>query len=207
MPSRKLIWAVVVVAGGVYFLGFSLLEAPARSVLWQLSGAIVTIAATLFFLFDRYLWHLPLVWRVVRRPVLRGTWRGTFQSEYVYPATGTTKDPAEAYLVVTQTYSSLFLRFITAESSAQSVASVLTQESDGSYKIYYVYQNTPPLPVRGTSPIHHGGAILDVRGSPPNLLEGSYWTDRKTQGVLHFNGHSKEAYSDFDSARNGNYAT
>ncbi len=150
MPSRSVIWAVVIIAAGVYFIGLSILDAPARSVLLQLSGAIVTIVAILFFVFDKYLWRLPLVSRVVRRPVLLGTWRGTFQSDYVYPTTGATKGPAEAYLVVTQTYSSLFLRFITAESSAQSMAAVLAQEDDGSFKIYYVYQNTPPLPARST---------------------------------------------------------
>jgi hypothetical protein len=206
MPSRAFIQATVFIAAVIYLLGFTLLDAAPSRILLNLYGAIVAVATILFLVFDRFLWQWPPINKLVRRPVLKGTWRGTVQSDYVTdPETGATKEPTEAYLVVRQTYSSLSVRFMTNESPSQSMVGVLDRERDGRYKVYYVYQNTPPLPVRDGSPIHHGGVILDVQGSPPSKLEGSYWTDRKTQGVLRFDGRSKKLYDDFGSARNGEY--
>lgn len=206
MASRPLVQAIVGLTAVIYFVGLLVLDAPARTVLLQLSGLAVSAVSLLLLAFDRYLWKLPVVRSLARRPVLHGTWKGTFVSDYVYPQTGRREGPTESYLVARQTYSSLHVRFITARSASESMACELRKKEDGRHEIYALYENRPPLLAQGESPVHRGGLILEVVGSPPHRLKGSYWTDRKTQGDLELDGYSKEVRDDFDGAKGGTYA-
>lgn len=206
MPSRTTIWVIVGVAALIYFVGFLVLEAPAGRVLMQLSGLAVMAVSGLLFVFDRLLWKLPVFNYFAKRPVLHGTWKGTFESDYEYPDTGKREGPTEAYLAARQTYSSLHVRFITQRSASESMACELKTKSDGRYEVYAVYENRPPLLDQQESPVHRGGLILDVVGDPAHALRGSYWTDRKTQGDLKLDGHSKNVHDDFDSARRAAYS-
>jgi hypothetical protein len=110
MISRTQLQIAVGVAAGIYVLGFFLLNQPAETVVLRLYGLVVAVVSFLFVIFDRCLWKVlrkvPGVNAVFKHPVLHGTWKGTFQSSYVYPETGKTEGPTEAYLVVRQTYSS-----------------------------------------------------------------------------------------------------
>jgi hypothetical protein len=206
MPSRTLLWVIVGVAALVYFVGLLMLDAPAGRVLMQLSGLAVLAASALLYAFDEFLWKLPVVKRFAKRPVLHGTWKGTFESDYEYPETGEREGPTEAYLVARQTYSSIHLRFITERPPSESLACELRTKRDGRYEIYAVYENRPPLLAQKESPVHRGGLILEVVGDPAHALEGSYWTDRKTQGDLKLDGYSGNVHDDFDSARRDAYA-
>jgi hypothetical protein len=203
MISRTLVQVIVSLSMVIYLIGFFVLDAPAGRVLLQLNGFVVSVVSLFLFAFDRFLWKLPYVGLLIKRPVLHGTWKGTFESDYVYPAVPKRQGPTEAYLVVRQTYSSIHARFITGRSDSESMACELRKKSDGRYEIYAIYENRPPLLAQGESPVHRGGLILEVLGNPTHALRGSYWTDRKTQGDLKLDEHSKEVYDDFDSARNG----
>ncbi len=210
MPSRSTIWVIVGVTAIIYFVGLWVLKAPAGSVLMRLSGLAVMVVSLLLAAFDRFLWKflpkLPLINYFAKRPVLHGTWKGTFESDYVYPETGKREGPTEAYLAARQTYSSLHVRFITRRSASESMACELKKKRDGRYEVYAVYENRPPLLDQQASPVHRGGLILDVVGDPAHALKGSYWTDRKTQGDLNLDGHSKNVHDDFDSASRDAYS-
>ena len=206
MPSRTLIQVIVVIVVIVYGVGFLVLEAPAWRVLTQLSGLAVLIVSLLLLAFDKFLWKLPIINHFVKRPVLHGTWKGKFVSDYEYPETGKREGPTEAYLVVRQTYSSIHLRFITARSTSESMACELRIKRDGRYEIYAVYENRPLLLAQKESPVDRGGLILEVIGDPAHALEGSYWTDRKTQGDLKLDGYSEKVHGDFDRARRDAYS-
>jgi len=206
MASRTLVQVIVGLSAAIYFVGFLVLDAPARAVLLQLSGFVVAVVSLLLLAFDRFLWKLPVVRSLVKRPILHGTWKGTFASDYVYPETGKTEGPTEAYLAVRQTYSSVHTRFITRRSDSESIACELRTKSDGRYEIYAIYENKPPLLTQGESPVHRGGLILEVVGAPAYALKGSYWTDRKTRGDLKLGGYSKKVHDDFDSASCDTYA-
>jgi hypothetical protein len=210
MPSRNTIWVIVGVTAIIYFVGLWVLKAPAGGVLMRLSGLAVLVVSLLLAAFDRFLWKLlpklPLINYFAKRPVLHGTWKGTFESDYVYPETGKREGPTEAYLVARQTFSSLHLRFITRRSASESMACELKTKSDGRYGIYAVYENRPPLLAQNASPVHRGGLILEVVGDPAHALEGSYWTDRPTKGDMKLDGYSKKVHDDFDSARGDVYS-
>lgn len=206
MPSQFLIRLIVFIVALVYLLGFLILDAPVGRVLTQFSGLAVLVVSVFLFAFDKLLWKLPVINYLTQKPVLYGTWKGTFESDYEHPETGEREGPKEAYLVARQTYSSMHARFITERSPSESMACELKVKSDGRHEIYAVYENRPPLLAQKRSPVHRGGLILEVVGKPAHALEGPYWTDRKTQGDLKLTGHSKKVHDDFDSARQDTYS-
>lgn len=144
-------------------------------------GALVLLLAA----FDLWAWRLRILqgW-FVPRPNLRGTWRVELQSDWKDPATDKPTDAIIAYLVVRQTFSTLSVRMLTAESASELVAAEINKATDGTYRFAAVYRNEPKLSVRDRSPIHYGAIVLDVHGDPVNELAGNYWTDRNSRGEL-----------------------
>jgi hypothetical protein len=210
MISPALLWIIVAISAVVYLIGLLLLNKPAGTVILSLSGMAVTVASMVLYAFDRFLWiylrRLPGVRLIFKHPVLQGTWKGAFHSSYVYSETGEEAAPTEAYLVVRQTYSALHIGFFSSRSSSESLACDLKKKSDGRYEVYTTYESKTPVLSRGTSPIHHGGMILNVIGDSVSALEGWYWTDRETSGEVKFNEHSKMIYDRFEDASKGTYA-
>ncbi len=144
-------------------------------------GALVLLLAA----FDLWAWRLRFLhgW-FVPRPDLRGTWRVELQSDWRDPATDKVIGPIVAYLVVRQTFSTLSVRMLTAESASELVAAEINKAIDGTYRFAAVYRNEPKLSVRERSPIHYGAIVLDVQEDPVKDLAGHYWTDRNSRGEL-----------------------
>jgi hypothetical protein len=136
---------------------------------------------------------------------MRGAWRGQIVSTWVNPDTGQTVPPIEAYIAITQTASTIRMRLMTAESESELLGASILPDSDGLPRLFGTYRNTPRQEFRHRSQIHHGGLFLNIHGEPPRLLEGQYWTDRKTTGSLRFDGRSGEILRRFDDARRAKY--
>lgn len=157
-------------------------------------------------IFDRWAWRFPLLhpW-FVSQPNLRGTWKTVLHSTWVDPETNQRPDPIEAYVVIRQTFSSLYMRLITRESSSESLAAALVRANDGVWSIVTVYRNTPRAMVLHRSRQHFGGCILNVNGHPPDGLEGQYWTDRDTRGEMQLTARNKRIFDNFTTASQANY--
>lgn len=166
-----LVWGLVLIAEGVqvtpaWFRPFSI---------------VIGILVTLLTAVDRWLWR----WRWLQlglfpMPDIRGTWLVRLRPE----APWNNPPERQAYMVIRQTYSSVTLRFYTAESASESITARVMRAEDGTFSLAAVYRNTPRLPFRKDSPIHLGALKLDIQGDPPTALSGQYWTDRKSQGEL-----------------------
>jgi hypothetical protein len=152
---------------------------------------VVAVAGGLVWLYDTWLWRVPPVTWLLRRPDLRGTWRTEIRSDWVNPETGAKVPPIAAFMCITQTASTLHLRQFTAESVSVTRAAAFAPEEDGAHSLAAVYHNDPRSDVRHRSAIHYGGMRLRVTGR--DTLEGDYWTDRKTSGrlMLHRISHKK----------------
>ena len=87
-------------------------------------------------------------------------------------------------MVVRQTFSRMSLRLLTPESQSDLLGAEVVRADDGTYRVFGVYRNEPRLGVRERSPIHYGGLVLQVIGSPAVRLTGHYWTDRDTKGEI-----------------------
>jgi hypothetical protein len=134
------------------------------------------------------------------RPDLRGTWKGTLQSNWVDPVTNQSRGAIDIYLVIRQTYSKVDVRLFSAESSSVSLSSNIFADNAGLYTLAITFRNTPTVLRRTGSPISHGGMLLYVRGTPIHQLDGEYWTDRSTKGELMFSAKTAAISHDFGQA-------
>lgn len=183
-------WALVLVVTGSS-LGWDFAK-PFSLVVGVISIALVT--------FDRWLWRWPFVRSVVGRPDLEGTYWGVIRSEWVNPETGQKPAPIPAAIVVKQSYTGLVLTLFTAESASSTIAATLDEGLDGRFAVAGLYRNEPRLSVQERSRMHHGGLRLNVAGEAGERLDGSYWTDRGTQGEMAFSRVSVKRVGDFAAA-------
>lgn len=168
-------WSVVLLVAGVRLPGML------SKVLMSLPMALVV----LFWIFDNWLWHVSPVKRLAKRPDLNGTWQGTLTSlRDDGSGQEVAHSPIPVFLVVRQTYLDLNITLLSQESSSRSIAAVVQVNPDGNFTVYYHYTNVPALTVRDRSPIHSGGAKLEIADVSPQSLDGEYWTDRRTRGTL-----------------------
>ena len=162
---------------------------------------VVGILTLLLTAFDLWLWRLPILrqW-LVKRPVLAGTWRTEVRSNWIDPA-GQQITPIAGFMVVQQTFSTLSLCLITHESRSEVLGAEIVRSADGSYRVFGVYRNEPRFGVRDRSPMHYGALELRVTGSPPERIEGHYWTDRDTAGELYLSDRKTARAHDLTSAQ------
>jgi hypothetical protein len=201
MPSRvhvsalvlfaTTVWGVVLITWGVT------IPAGAFGPFSIVVGALV-IALSVF---DLWLWRVPILqgW-FVKRPVLQGTWRVAFKSEWVDPITHQRIAPKVGYMAVRQTFSSLSMRLMTDESTSSLVAEGIALAPDGTFKVFAVYRNESRIAVRDRSPIHYGAFALDVHGTPAASMEGVYWTDRNTRGDMVLSERRKRVVDNYSDA-------
>lgn len=146
----------------------------------------IGIYAILLFLFIKWAWR----WRMFRGwlvniPILHGTWKGTLQTTWKSPETGEVPGPISVYLAVRQTFRAINITMFTQESASESDAAALCiDEESGKRFLSYSYANIPKSIVRHRSEIHYGSARLRITLKPEQILEGEYWTDRKSTGHM-----------------------
>jgi SMODS-associating 2TM, beta-strand rich effector domain len=150
--------------------------------LWAPYGSAVTAASLFVWFFDKWLWAWPPFSWFVKRPDLRGTWHGEIVSGWINPQTNAPLPPIPAFVYVTETASTLYMRQFTAESESATLAASMLKDTDDADSVAVLYRNDSKAHVRERSPIHFGGMHLRVSGE--DVLEGDYWTDRKTSGRI-----------------------
>lgn len=185
MLNRLHLSVILLIAAAIWG-GLLVFEGVAVSGTWfRPFSTVVGLLLLLLVAFDLWAWRLRILhgW-FVPRPDLRGTWRVEIQSDWKTPVTNEAIGPIITYLVVRQTFSTLSVRMLTAESASELVAAEINKASDGTYRLAAVYRNEPKLSVRDRSPIHYGAIVLDVQGDPAKELSGYYWTDRNSRGEI-----------------------
>ena len=196
------------------FLGLSVLVwwlvlfAQGTQLGWQYLhpfGTVVTVLVLLGWVLEVRLWRWSWLhdW-FVKRPDLRGTWRGELQSDWINPKTDARVSPIVCYMGVAQTLSRLQMHLMTPESESWLIAeSVSSSPSAEGYQISGVYQNRPQTLLRGDrSEMHLGGLLFDTHGpaNRPDTLTGEYWTDRKTKGKMTFTIRQAAVFTRFEDA-------
>jgi SMODS-associating 2TM, beta-strand rich effector domain len=104
-------------------------------------------------------------------------------------------------MVVRQTFSTLSLRLMTAESSSELVGTEIVCSADGLYCVSGVYRNEPRFQVRDKSPIHYGAVWLKIIAEPPKKIVGHYWTDRESAGEMELTRQESRKFQTFQSAQ------
>ena len=196
---KAIIYTAVLAWTVVLYVNHQTIKAP-----WLRNLSIViTIVLYVVIAFDFWLWKLPFLhdW-FVKRPVIDGTWKVKLRSNWKDPgAQGATLPPIEAYMVVRQTFSTLSMRLLTAESQSELVGTEIVCSADRQYCVSGVYRNEPRFDARPKSEIHYGAVWLRVSTDPVRQLTGHYWTDRSTAGEMELSNRQRHKFQTFDSAK------
>jgi hypothetical protein len=189
MLTFLVIWLVIIIASGK----FSPLDLWAAAKLIPMAVAGYAFVALIF---TKWLWRCKFFadW-LVKVPDLQGTWRGELKSDWIDPKTNQGIPPVPITLVIRQTFSNISCILMTKESSSYSTTANINAESNNeNLFLTYNYTNRPKATLRDRSAIHDGAAVLKIVRTPKRILEGEYWTSRKTRGeiTLHFQSHNLE---------------
>lgn len=148
----------------------------------------IVIYGILYLVFATWGWRLSIFhpW-LVPHPDLEGTWEGEVQSTWTNPATGAGIAPIPSRLVIKHKFRSISCVLLTGESQSYSMTAQINEDDASDvHQLSYVYTNKPRARVRFRSEIHDGAAILTIKHDDGLVLDGEYWTSRKTIGEMTF---------------------
>lgn len=184
-PSKPVHYAVLG-ASLVYSLALYLADLRLDTHLKQGLALLPALAAAVLAAWDLFLWRLPGLARLTKRPRLDGLWRAELHptQESHIPAGGN-RGPIPAYLVIAQTYWSVAVRQYTGESKSDSRASFWQRSPDAAVEtLAFLYENNPEQRHQARSPRHLGSCTLDSTNKAPEEMAGVYFTDRYTKGDM-----------------------
>lgn len=171
------IWAAV-----LFFTGLDLNDNTRRGLSY-----LPSIAGLLVVAFDLWLWKVPGVSRVTGRPHLWGTWKVELQpsSQALIPEGGN-QGPIPGGMVIEQTFWTTAVQFYTRESGSSSISAAIVNKTDSKQakSLLFTYTNNARQAHSHRSHQHSGTCRLDVTGTTPRSLSGTYWTDRITAGDM-----------------------
>ncbi|MDZ4352724.1 MAG: hypothetical protein U1B81_08905 [Arthrobacter sp.] len=188
--------AIGLISAVIFLAGLQLPSVWSRVV-----SAIPVVVVGLFAVFDKWVWKWWIIPKLVQRPILHGTWRGQLNSNWIPSTTEKSEGPYEAFLVVTQTFTTLQISLITEQSKSRSVIADIVKNGSDDFSVFYHYGNTPKVEVRDGSPIHMGGVSFEVFDVRPSRLEGEYWTSRNSGGSMIFDYVSNQRIGSFSDGK------
>lgn len=177
---------VTLCVSGVYSLvlfnlGFDILD------WWRFFVSFLpTLAVVAVIIWDVWLWRLPGVQQLVRRPDLRGLWQVTLtpHSDSAIP-NGGNRGPIMAFLEIKQSFWGVHLRLYSKESSSKSTATTWLPTYESAVDdLTFIYDNTPRVSESPRSMRSSGTCTLAPTSLKPSEIEGTYFTDRFTKGDM-----------------------
>jgi hypothetical protein len=176
-PLIQALLALAVLTWGAWFLLAG--QALATEMLAPFSMTVAIQAAAVAF-FEHAGWKWPLLRLLSPRPRLAGTWKMLGESSFNGDGNGGVTT-FEGYYVIRQTFSTVSVRFISANTMSKTRSCQLVADTDGEWSLYGTYLDTPGL---GDAPPHLGAFSLVLSGDPVSAFNGNYWTARGTRGKL-----------------------
>jgi hypothetical protein len=183
-------WTAIVLASG-----------DVLKVAWiRAVGATAAIVVLLLLAYDHWVWRWWGVRHLIRRPLLRGTWKTELRTSYEDRA----DDAIEGFLAIQQTYSTISIAMLFDRSKSVSVSGEFVRENDR-YVLYYVFRSDKSTLQREDNPPARGAAHLTIATAPSVHLEGDYWMEHGTHGRVSSVGHSPVIYDTYRAAQRGEY--
>lgn len=183
-PSRPVRYAVstasAVYAIALYASGFRF-DTSIKQILAYLPAA----AAFVIIAFDLWLWKWPGIHRLVQRPRIDGAWLTTLTpNPGSHIPEGGNRGPIDAAVLIEQTFWSVNVTLLTAESRSISTSAAIHSRSRQQSVLAYTYANEPDQQHRPRSQPHVGASHFNVTGREPKEMTGTYWTARLTVGDM-----------------------
>ena len=151
----------------------------------QVLAYLPAAAAFAVVAFDRWIWKWPGVHRLVQRPRIDGTWLTTLtpHPDSRIPEGGN-RGPIDTAILIEQTYWSVSVTLLTAESRSISTSASIYSRTSQQAVLAYTYANEPEQRHRPRSQPHTGASEFRITGRQPQEMTGTYWTARLTVGDM-----------------------
>jgi hypothetical protein len=202
MPDSKWARGIILAAAGLWVVVAFFMGVPVDRTWLKYVGIIASVVVWGTITFDLFVWRWLPRW-LVKRPNLRGTWRGTLASTWT--GDGSPQQPREFYLVIRQTYSRIHIEsFFDISDSCSTSADIVL--GDGSPVLWYTYDSNAHALHTDNNPPHRGAVRLSVQTEPHLSMAGDYWTGRKTTGRMELSARSPKLVGSFAGAKGLKYA-
>jgi hypothetical protein len=145
-----------------------------------------TLAVLGVVVWDLWVWRVPGVQRLVRRPDLRGLWMITLtpHPDSHIPAGGN-RGPIPGFMEIKQSFWAVHLRLYTGQSASKSTATSWLPAYESSVdNLTFTYDNIPKMSESERSMRSAGACNLNPTSLKPEEIEGTYFTDRFTKGDM-----------------------
>ena len=155
---------------------------------------------TIIFIFIHFLWKVPVFEKLTQllfgtKPNIQGTWRGQLKYEW-----DGKKSEKTVYLVIRQRNGySLDIWLLTDERTSSSICADIVSYRSAN-RIVYTYSNEESPNNKEKNPSHEGFWQLDI-DRHSNILQGIYYTTRKTFGTLRFDRRYTKIIMNFEGAQ------
>ena len=130
--------------------------------------------AGLYFLFDKYLWKISWLRKVLLVPDLNGKWicEGHTNLKNAVPV----NYDWNATISITQSWSKILIHLKTNQSESKSISASIYHEDGVGYRVLYQYNNRPNADELDLS--NHSGSAELLFSEDIISASGSYYTDR-----------------------------
>jgi len=161
---------------------------------------VVTADLLLVAAFVNWAWRWKhLQGWLVPFPDLNGTWQGSIQTNWK-DANGNAPAPIPVALTVKQTFGRVSCVMRTAEMESHSYAEGFCIERERQIRqLCYSYTSRPKASLRERSTPHDGTVRFNIIGKAVNKLEGEYWTQRQTTGIVTLTFQTKDLLDELPS--------
>jgi hypothetical protein len=199
LTSRAKVSAYAVV--GIYSIMLYVLNSAPTTTITRVGSMLPIVVASIFWVYDNFLWYRKWLLRFAHKPYVAGTWRGQLTSFRRDEQDKQISSVHDIVLVVRQTFLTVTITLLSEQSRSRSSAATIVQKQSGDYQLYYQYQNEPSMQYRDQgSQIHIGGSVIQVGGDKPNRLTGEYWTSRDTKGTYEVTLLGREVMNSFEES-------
>ena len=186
---------------GLYALGFLIYGVTIPAQLGKMLSFIPLLVVAIFAVLDNWLWRKGPILRLVKLPLLDGTWVGILTSIRRDENDKRITSEQEITMVFRQALTSTSVTLMTATSKSRSSTAQFRTPQKDDYLLEYQYSNTPKLEFRDSLTAHVGGSVIEVAGSRPDEIVGEYWTARDTKGTYELHRISNKKASSLKQAR------
>ena len=151
----------------------------------RLIPIVATADGIAYFVFSAWLWRWNRLqgW-LIPFPDLNGTWQGHIQTNWK-DAEGKTLGPIPTILTIKQSFGRISCVMRTYEMESHSYLEGFCIDKDAQVRrLCYSYTSRPKASLRERSTPHDGSILFNIVGKPVHKLEGEYWTQRQTTGMV-----------------------
>ncbi len=173
---------------GIIVLFFSVLnrEISVLSVIKYTAIFELVVIFILMFAW-KWIWDILPVLNNWIFPNINGTWEVEIHWNWTQQDGIIKSGMKKGKVFIKQNFLTLSMELFTDESESETLVIQPKKNAEsGRLNFYYIYRNTPKNNGSNKLLPHIGTAILKISPHTNTILEGNYFTDRNTQGILKF---------------------